>query len=67
MNNTPANKLPKITQKSHIRPPFSPFFLRTCLTNSGRYMLLQGIEYTSIAICSLGISLTVRFSSMFVV
>ena len=47
----------KFTQKSpqnrHIRPPFSPFYLRKCLNNSGRYILSQGTEENSNAICSL--------------
>ena len=48
MDNTPAKKNeeihPKITQNRHIRPPFSPFYLRKCLNNSGRYILSQSTE-----------------------
>ena len=53
MDNTSANKCRKPPKNRYIRPPFSPFFLRKCLTNSGRYILSQGTEENSNAICSL--------------
>ena len=53
MDNTPAKKCRKSHKNRHIRPPFSPFYLRKCLTNSGRYILSQGTEENSNAICSL--------------
>ena len=40
----------KITEKSSHRRPFSPFYLRKCLTNSGRYILSHGTEENSDAI-----------------
>ena len=55
MNNTLAKKCRKSPKNRHIRPPFSPFCLRKCLTNSGRYiyrMVLKRIVI--VAICSLG-------------
>ena len=39
MDNTPAKKCRKSPKNRHIWPPFSPFYLRKCLTNSGRYRL----------------------------
>ena len=54
MDNTPAKKCRKSQKNRHIRPPFSPFYLRKCLINSGRYILSQGTEENSNAICSLG-------------
>ena len=54
MDNTPAKKMLKITQKSPQIVTFSPFWLRKCLTNSGRYILSQGTKENSYAICSLG-------------
>ena len=53
MDNTPATKCRKSPKNRHIRPPFSPFYLRKCLTNSGRYILSQGTEENSNPICSL--------------
>ena len=53
MDNTPAKKCRKPPKNRHIRPPFSPFYLRKCLTNSGRYILSQGTEENSNAICRL--------------
>ena len=57
MDNTPAKKCRKSPKNSpqncHIWPPFSPIYLRKCLTNSGRYILSQGTEEKSNAICSL--------------
>ena len=53
MDNTPANKCRKPPKNRHIPPPFSPFFLRKCLINSGHYILSQGTEENSNAICSL--------------
>ena len=53
MDNTSANKCRKPPKNRHIRRPFSPFFLRKCLTNSGRYILSQGAEENSNAIFSL--------------
>ena len=53
MDNTPAQKCRKSHKNRHIRPPFSPFYMRKCLTNSGRYILSQGAEENSNAICSL--------------
>ena len=35
-----------------VRVFISPFHLRKCLTNSGRYMFLQGTKDTSNAMCS---------------
>ena len=35
MDNTPSKKCRKSSKNRHIRPPFSPFYLRKCLTNSG--------------------------------
>ena len=52
-DNTPTKNCRKPLKNRHIRPPFSPFYLRKCLTNSGRYILLQGTEENSNAICSL--------------
>ena len=56
MDNTPAKKCRKSPKNRHIRPPFSPFYLRKCLTNSGRYILSQGTEENSNAICSLTVT-----------
>ena len=53
MDNTPAKNCRKRPTNRHIRPPFSPFYLRKCLTNSGRYILSQVTEENSNAICSL--------------
>ena len=59
MDNTPAKKCrkpPKITQKlSHPAAIFS-VYLRKCMTNGGRYILSQGTEENSNAICSLCLS-----------
>ena len=52
-DNTLAKKCRKSPKNRHIRPPFSPFYLRKCLNNSGRYILSQGTEDNSNAICSL--------------
>ena len=52
MDNTPAKKYRKSPKNRHIQPPFSPFFLRKCLTNSGRYILSQGTEENSNTIYS---------------
>ena len=51
MDNTPAKKCRKSPENRHTRPPFSLFFLRKCLTNCGCYILLQGTEENSYAIC----------------
>ena len=56
IDNTPAKKCRKSPKNRHIGPPFSPFYLRKCLTNSGRYILSQSTEENSNAICSLDIS-----------
>ena len=53
MDNTSENKRRKSPKNRHIRPPFSPIYLRKCLTNSGLYILSQGTEENSNAICSL--------------
>ena len=55
MDRTPAKKCRKSPKNRHIWPPFSPFFLKKCLTNSGRYILVlsQGTEENSNTICSL--------------
>ena len=53
MGNTPEKNCRKPPKNRHIRPPFSPFYLGKCLTNSGRYILSQGTEENSNAICSL--------------
>ena len=52
MDNTPAKKCRISPKNRHIRPPFSPFYLRKCLTNSGCYIIV-GTEENSNAICSL--------------
>ena len=62
MDNTPAKKMPKITQKSSHPAAIFSFYPRKCLTNSGRYILSQGTEENSNAICSLrypGISMEI--------
>ena len=41
MDKSPANRCRKSAKQPHIRPPFSPFFLRKCLTNSGRYNVIM--------------------------
>ena len=41
MDNTPAKNCRKPPKNRHARPPFSPFYLRKCLTNSGRYRLYK--------------------------
>ena len=43
----------KLPKSRHIRPPFSSFYLEKCLNDSFRYMLSQGTEENSNAICSL--------------
>ena len=55
MDNQPAKKCRKSPKNCHIRPPFSLFYLRKCLNNSGRYILVlsQGTEENSNASCSL--------------
>ena len=53
--------MPKITQERHIRPP--PFYPKKCLTNSGCYILSQGTEENSNAICSLSVTFFVLCSS----
>ena len=58
MDNTPAKKCQKLPKNRHIRPPFSLFYLRKCLTNSDSYISSQRTEENSNAICSLGKSYT---------
>ena len=53
IDNTLVKNCRKLPKYRHILPPFSPFYLRKCLTNSGRYILSQGTEENSNAICSL--------------
>ena len=53
IDNTPAKNTENHAKIVHIRLPFSPIYLRKCLTNSGRYILSQGTEEKSNAICSL--------------
>ena len=53
MDNTPAQKCQKSPKNRHIRPPFSLFYLRKCLTNSGHYILSQDTEENSNATYSL--------------
>ena len=40
-DNTPAKNCRKPAKNRHIRPPFSPFYLRKCMTNSGRYIIAR--------------------------
>ena len=56
MDNKPAKKCGKSQKNRHIRPPFSPFYLRKYLTNSGCYILWQGTEENSNVICSLSVT-----------
>ena len=43
----------KLPKNRHMRPPFSSFYLEKCLNDSFRYILSQGTEENSNAICSL--------------
>ena len=53
MDITHAKNCKKTPKKRHIQPPYSLFYLRKCLTNSGRYILSQGTEENSDAILPL--------------
>ena len=53
MDITHAKNCQKTPKKRHIQPPYSLFYLRKCLTNSGRYILYQSTKENSNAICSL--------------
>ena len=53
MDNTHAKKCRKSPKNRHIRPRFSSFYLKKYMNNSGRYILSQGTEENSNAICSL--------------
>ena len=44
MDNTSENNCRKSPENRNIRPSFSPFFLRKCLTNSGRYRIYKPVS-----------------------